>query len=182
MTSDVVPPGRSHGASRWLGLKVAVLSLVVAAPTGAAWWFLAPLPALQVTAGGVVVAGTDTEVFVAADGWFAACAAVAGALCAVIAFVAVRRASVAVLLGLTVGGLLAAAAAWQIGVFLGPAPVDVQARSLAVGDRFTGPLEISAPGVLLAWPLAAVAVYFSLVAGLVESPKPGDAGGRHRRR
>jgi len=40
-----------------------------------------------------------------------------------------------------------------------------------VGDTFEGSLRLSALGVLLAWPTAAVITFFAVVAGLdVESP------------
>lgn len=148
---------------------MSLLAVAAAVPTGVAWWLLAPLPRLQVAASGVLVAGGDSEAFIAADAWFAICTATAGVVCAFLAFIAWRGVSPAVLAGLAVGGSLGALAAWRIGAFLGPPPVDVQAQARSVGALFDGPLELSALGVLVAWPLASVIVYFSLVAGLDSS-------------
>jgi len=153
------------GASFWRALRVFLLSVAAAVPAAGAWWLVTPLPQLVVDRDGVLPVGGNTEVVIAADGWFALCAAVAGATCAVIVFLRLRTAALRVLLELTVGGLAAAGLMWRLGTLLGPAPVDVQARALAIGDRFEGPLELSALGVLVAWPLAATAVYFSLLAG-----------------
>jgi hypothetical protein len=54
---------------------------------------------------------------------------------------------------------------------LGPEALDVSTAAAQVGDRFPGPLRLSAYGVLLAWPTAAVIAYFAAVAG-VESGRP----------
>jgi hypothetical protein len=151
----------------------------MAVPAAVAWWQMAPLPRLKVDPRGLLVVGSQSETAIAADAWFGASTGITGALCAIIAF-RLDRANVGVLVGLTLGGLLGAVAAWRIGMVLGPAPVDVQARDLSVGDQLQGPLQLSAVGVLLAWPLAAVAVYFSLVAGLDSAPRAAPA--RRRRR
>ncbi len=50
-------------------------------------------------------------------------------------------------------------------MLLGPGDINSTARGLEVGARFDGPLDVSALGVLLAWPLAAVITYFAVSAG-----------------
>jgi hypothetical protein len=180
MTNGEVLPDAATSFTDWLtSLKVLLLSLVMAVPAGAAWWLLAPLPRLRVGAQGVLFVGGQTETGIAADAWFAVSALVAGAVCAAVAFRITGRSTVQVLIALTLGGVVAALAAWWIGMILGPAPVDVRAETLSVGDEFHGPLELSARGVLLAWPMAAVITYFSLVAGL--EPVSHAVRGRRRR-
>lgn len=149
-------------------------------PTGVGWWLLAPLPQLVRRADGVVPAG-PAEAAVAADGWFAVCAAVAGALAGIVVAVAVRRDRLAGLAGLTVGGALGAVLAWQLGMLLGPGPVADAAARVSAGDRFAGPLRLSALGVLLMWPMTAAVLFFAGVAGLDHAPSAGPGNrGRHR--
>lgn len=146
--------------------------MVVGAVTGVAWWLLAPLPEFELAEGRVLLPEVETETAVAADGWFAICAAAAGLLSAVLVFLRVRAATITALGWLTLGGLLAAVVAWWVGVSLGPASVVEEAKGAVDGDVFDGPLQISAPGVLLLWPLASLVVYFALAAGL-ERDRPG---------
>jgi DivIVA domain-containing protein len=165
-----VTPGASEQASRrpgplwWaLGLLACLLAGVL---TGVAWELLAPLPRLQVVGDRVLSPDVEQETAVAADGWFAVCAAVAGVLAAVAAFARVRAAHMAVLAGLTLGGLAAAIVAWRVGVALGPGSVQEEAAGLADGDIFNGPLRLSAHGVLFTWPLTSAIMFFALAAGL----------------
>ena len=140
-------------------------SLAAGIPLGLAWWLLTPLARLEKRAGGVVGVGREAEAAVAADGWFAACAMVAGAVtAALVAFLVHQR--LAGLAGLAVGGVLGSVLAWRLGSLLGPPSVEASAVSARVGARFDGPLDLSALGVLLAWPMAAMVVYFAIVAGL----------------
>lgn len=181
-SGDVLPAAAVERAPRWLAAKVALVSVVASVPTAVVWWLVTPLPELLIGSTGVLHVGDDTERAIAADGWFAICSAAAGAACAAAVFVRFRIAALAVVLGLTLGGLVAAVAAWRLGSLLGPAPVEVQAKALEVGDRFLGPLDLSALGVLAAWPLASIAIYFSLVAGITAAPaNPARPKGRRRR-
>ncbi len=180
---NVLPAVADAPPTRWLALKVALVPVLVSLPTAFAWWLVTPLPEFLVDSTGVLYVGRDSERVIAADGWFAICSAVAGVVCAACVFIRWRLGTLAILLGLAVGGLVAAVAAWRLGSLLGPPPVEVQARTLEVGDRFQGPLQLSALGVLVAWPLASIAIYFSLVAGTVSAPaKPARPKGRRRRR
>ncbi len=99
----------------------------------------------------------------------------AGVVSAVAVVLRVREARLSVLAGLTLGGLLAAVIAWRVGVALGPDSVRAEAVGLSDGETFSGPLELSALGVLFTWPLTAVITYFALAAGLDASrPRPAD--------
>ncbi len=160
-----------------LGLAAATsgLSVAVGGVVGLAWWLIAPLPRLKVEPTGVFLALGEAETAVAADGWFALCAGVAGVACAVAVFGWVRAARPGALAGLTAGGLLGAVLAGWLGSALGPGPVRAAAAGLPVGTFLDGPLKMSAHGVVVLWPLLAVAVYFSLAAGLeVSHPARSD--------
>ena len=158
---------RSRSWPSALQIGLVLLACVVAgAVVGVVWELLTPLPQFQVVGDRVLLPGAEDETAVAADGWFAVCAGVAGIVSAVAVFVRVREARIGALVGLTVGGLLAAAIAWRVGVAIGPEPVRAGAAGLSDGETFSGPLELSALGVLLTWPLTAVITYFALAAGV----------------
>lgn len=142
-------------------------SVVAGFPVGLVWWLVTPLARLEKRADGVFAVGRQAETAVAADGWFAVCGLVAGAVVAVVAAVLVRR-RLAGLVGLAVGGVLGSLVAWFVGRLLGPGPLTDSAQALRIGERFDGPLDVSAPGVLLAWSMSAVAAYFAAVAGLTD--------------
>jgi hypothetical protein len=69
------------------------------------------------------------------------------------------------LVALVVGGVLGSLAAWQLGHLLGPGSLQDTAAGVARGATFRGPLDVSAYGVLLSWPMATVITYFAVAAG-----------------
>lgn len=140
-------------------------SLAAGIPLGLVWWWVAPLARLAKRADGVFVVGLREEAAVAADGWFTVCAVVVGALTALLVAFLVRR-RLAALAGLAVGGVLGSVLAWRLGALLGPPSIESSEAATQVGGRFDGPLDLSALGVLLAWPMAAMVVFFAVVAGL----------------
>ena len=141
-------------------------SALAGLPVGLVWWLVAPLPRIAKRADGLYRAGGEgNEAAIAADGWFAVLAVLAGVVIALVVYLLTRPGRVLPLVGLAVGGLLGAVVAWRFGALLGRAPIEATARGLEVGARFDGPLDVSALGVLLAWPLAAVITYFAVSAG-----------------
>jgi hypothetical protein len=154
--------------------------VLAALVVGLLWWALAPVPRVVTRAAGIFLVGGETEVAVAADGWFAACSATAGLVAALVVFARMRRARLGPLLGLVAGGLIGAVVAWRLGVLLGPGDPQETAKGLAAGTQFDGPLKLSARGVLFAWPLVSTVAYFALTAGL-EPAAVGDAGQAGRR-
>ena len=143
-----------------------VCSVLAALPVGLTWWLLAPLTLVQKRADGLYrVGGEGDESAVAADGWFAGIAIVAGVVVALAVYLRTRPGRVVPLVALVVGGVLGSLAAWQLGHLLGPDALLATAADQPMGARFRGPLDVSAYGVLLAWPMAAVITYFAVAAG-----------------
>jgi hypothetical protein len=162
------------------GLAVIVGSVLAALLVGLLWWVVTPLPQLVTRTDGVFLTGGETEVAVAADGWFAVCSATAGLVTALVVFARMRRARLGPLLGLALGGLAGAVVAWRLGVALGPGDIRETIKGLAPGSHFDGPLKLSAHGVLFAWPLTSTVAYFALTAGL--EPKAAPGTDRHGQR
>jgi hypothetical protein len=160
------------------GLVVTGGCLLAGVLVGLFWWGIAPLAQLVKRPDGIFVAGGAGETAIAADGWFALCSATAGLVAALVVFARMRRARLGPLLGLVIGGIAGAVVAWRLGVLLGPAGVRATAKDLAFGEHFNGPLQLSAHGVLFAWPLTSTVAYFALTAGL--EPKAGTDLAGHR--
>ncbi|HEX2314246.1 MAG TPA: hypothetical protein VHJ17_10945, partial [Thermomonospora sp.] len=89
---------------------------------------------------------------------------VAGAVCGGLAYLAGGRDNdVPLVLGLGAGGTAAALLAWQTGRLAGPDGFDAAVRA-AAGRAVESPPDLHATGVVVFWPLVAVAVY-----GLLET-------------
>jgi hypothetical protein len=140
-------------------LVVAVLGV----PAGLIWSYVAPRAPYLATPAGPRLADPSTQSLIAADGWFAVVTGVAGLLCGAVAVLIARRGALPVLVGLAGGGLAAAYLAEWIGgaVNLGPAAVSA---SGVTGTVVPGALVLTAPGVIVTWPLIATAA-FGLVLG-----------------
>ncbi|MEP6761778.1 MAG: DUF2567 domain-containing protein [Sporichthyaceae bacterium] len=161
---------RSRPNARMVGL-VLLACVLGGILTGLVWELVTPIPQFQVVGRRAISSGAiEDETAVAADGWFAVCAGVAGILSAISVFVRVRSARISALVGLTLGGLLASVFAWRVGVLLGPDSIRAGAAGMSDGETFSGPLRLSAVGVLFAWPLTALITYFALAAGLDPNP------------
>lgn len=165
--TPVAEPARERSLPSPLQIGIVLLACAVAGiVVGVVWEMVTPLPRFQIAGDRVLLPESEGETAVAADGWFAVCAGVAGIVSAIAVFVRVRDARVSALAGLTLGGLVAAVIAWRVGVAVGPDSVRAGAAGLSDGEFFTGPLGLSALGVLFTWPLTAVITYFALGAGL----------------
>jgi hypothetical protein len=169
-------PARSRPTALEIGL-VLVACVIAGVVTGLVWELVTPLAQFTIDGDRLVSPEVEGETAVAADGWFAVCTGVAGILSAVAVFARVRTARISALAGLTLGGLLASVIAWRVGVPLGPDSLRAQAAGLYDGDIVSGPLRLSAHGVLFTWPLTAVITYFALAAGLdTDRPRRTDLG------
>jgi len=174
--TPVAEPAQERSWPSPVQIGLMLLACVVAgAVVGVVWELLTPLPQFQVVGDRILLPAAEDETAVAADGWFAVCAGVAGVVTAVAVVLRVRDARLSVLAGLTLGGLLAAVIAWRVGVAVGPDSVRAEAVGLSDGEFFSGPLELSALGVLFTWSLTAVITYFALAAGL-DASRPRQSG------
>ncbi|MFB9719535.1 hypothetical protein [Planobispora longispora] len=149
-------------------LVLCVLGVVA----GVSWSLLAPRPPYAATDEGAVLADPSTQALIAADGWFAVVTGAFGLACGALGYALSRKGSpLAVVLGLVTGGLVAAYLTMTVGgvVNLGAATVTASGPGASL---VPGPLKLTAPGVLVAWPMLAAGLFFALeaVAGYRESP------------
>jgi len=156
------PEGGPLRESRDFAVTV-VIQALIGVVAGLIWSAVAPRAPYLATPEGLRLADPSTQAIIAADGWFAVITGAAGLIVGIVAFLPGRRRPLGVLLGLTGGGLVAACLAWWVGntVNLGPATVTA---SGVTGNVVPGALELTALGVLIAWPLAATAVFAVLLA------------------
>ncbi|ARZ70590.1 DUF2567 domain-containing protein [Streptomyces sp. HU2014] len=157
------------------GAVVAAAVAVAGLPLGALWAWLAPRVPLISDGKAVYLKSTEGEQAIGADGTFALLALGFGVLSAVVVFLVRRRGGIPLVVGLAAGSLLGALIGWRLGVWLGPASdVVAAAKSVGKGVVFDAPLKLAAKGVLLAWPLAAMAVHLVLTAAFgPRDPEPG---------
>jgi hypothetical protein len=156
------------------GLTTGVLALL-GIPAGLLWSRLADRPEYVVVGGRPYPADSESEVFIGADGSLAAICVVLGLIAGIAAYWrAGRDGEVPLLLGLFIGGLLGALAAWLLGHRFGLAEFEQTLRGAADGTRVTGPLDLGATAVVTLWPLVSVVAF-----GMLEAL---DAAGRTRLR
>ncbi|MGW4641147.1 hypothetical protein ACWEN6_21665 [Sphaerisporangium sp. NPDC004334] len=151
--------------ARDFGLTVVVLALLGIA-AGFLWSALAPRTPYVVTKTGPVLADPTTQSLIAADGWFAVITGGAGLACGIVAYLVARKGRpLALLAGLAAGGMLAGWLALSVGTSIGGSIIQAAAvpGSASIGAT-VNVLSVTARGVLLAWPLVAVAVF-----GIIES-------------
>ncbi|MDP9845084.1 hypothetical protein [Streptosporangium lutulentum] len=159
---------------------VTVLALGLAGViAGVLWSLAAPRPPYVVTDQGPLLADPTTQALIAADGWFAIIAGAIGLACGAIGYSLSRRGRpLAVVLGLGAGGLLGSYVALLVGRAVNLGAVTVAASGTST-HLIAGPLGLTAQGVLLAWPVLAVGLFFALesIAGYRDSPLRRPFGG-----
>ncbi|MER5728071.1 hypothetical protein ABT084_06885 [Streptomyces sp. NPDC002138] len=147
------------------GAAVALLVGVAGVLLGLLWVWLSPR--LQYVSNGqaVFLKDTESEARIGSDGTFLLLSVGLGAVSAAATFLWRRAGGVALVVGLGLGSVFAALVGWRVGLWLGPSD-DVVARAKQVGEGvpFDAPLQLLAYAVLLAWPMAAVAVHLALTA------------------
>ncbi|MGK5530338.1 ABC transporter permease [Streptomyces sp. URMC 129] len=148
--------------------EVLVVALPVAALTGLVlgllWLWRAPRVPLVSDGESVLLANSEGQQAIGADGTFLLLGLAIGAVTGVVVFLLRRAGGVAVVLGLLAGALLGSVLAWRLGVWLGPTgDITARARSVGADVVFDGPLKIRAFGVLLGLPFAAVAAHMFCV-------------------
>jgi len=132
---------------------------------GLLWLWLAPRVPLISDGTAVYLRNAEGEETIGVDGTFALLGLGLGAVTGAAVFLLRRSGGVGMVVGMAAGALLGSLLAWWLGGLLGPED-DVVAHARAVGEGkvFDAPLDLQAKGVLLAWPLAALAVHLGLTA------------------
>lgn len=156
------PPG-TRVADAAAGVFTAAVSVLLGAPAGLLWSAFAPHARISITAEGATFADGASEVFVAADGWFLGIGLVIGVLSGFLGWLVARRSGPFVVVGLAVGGLLAALVAAKVGMRVGQDELRTAAASGAAGT-YTANVAVQAMQVVLAWPIGALATFLALVA------------------
>lgn len=145
---------------------VAVLSLAaLGVVAGLAWSALSPRPPYLVTAEATVLADPSTQALIAADGWFATVTGGLGLACGALAWFLSRRRQLGALLGLCAGGALGAYVTLWVGSAVTIGVVTVEAAAAPGAELTPGPLQLTAKGVLVFWPLLSVGL-FGLLEGM----------------
>ncbi|MGK5640061.1 ABC transporter permease [Streptomyces sp. URMC 126] len=154
---------------------VAAAVTVSGALFGLLWVWLAPHVPLISDGRAVFLKNSEGEQAIGADGTFALLGLGFGVVAAALVFLFRRAGGIAVVAALAAGSLLASVLAWRLGVWLGPSSdVAAHARAVGKGVVFDAPLRLGAKGMLLAFPIAAMAVHLALTAAFgPRDPEPG---------
>jgi hypothetical protein len=153
-----------HGIAEVLLVAVPVAALT-GVPLGLLWLWLAPRVPLVSDGEVVLLANSEGEQAVGGDGTFLLAGLALGALAGFVVFLARRGGGVAVVIGLAAGAVGGSLLGWGIGDWFGPTEdIVAHAREAGAGVVFDGPLELSARGVLMGLPIAALAVHVLCVA------------------
>jgi hypothetical protein len=159
-----------------IGAVTTGLIAVLGPLAGLLWAWGAPAVRFTVLDGRPVLADPESQNMIAVDGRFAVIAAVAGVVCGVLAYLAGGRDNdIPLLLGLAAGGLAAASLAWWAGHQIGLGAFEHAVATAADGRTLDGPADLRARGVLVLWPLLAVAAY-GLLETAVARLAPRDLG------
>jgi len=141
-------------------LATTIVTILVLAVLGVAagyvWSALAPVTKYVLIDGTRQLADPETQSLIEADGWFAVVTGGFGLVSAIAGYALSRGRPVEVLLGLAAGGLLAGYVAMLVG---GMAKGGVEAAGPA-GYTTTTSLDLTAHGVLFAWPLVATTTFW----------------------
>jgi hypothetical protein len=150
----------------------AAVTVLLGAPLGLIWSAVAPHAHVTVQAGAEpYISDATTEVFIAGDGWFIGLTLLAGLVCGVVAWLAARRSGPFVVIGLVIGGLLAAYVASRVGVRVGQDTLRAMVRSGRPGT-YAGNIALQAKAAFVVWPLGAVLAFGGLVAARLEELEP----------
>ncbi|GAA2123786.1 hypothetical protein GCM10009759_75090 [Kitasatospora saccharophila] len=160
-----------------IGAVITAVGAVLGVVLGLLWLWLAPRVGYAVQDNHILYRDPEGEELIGAVGVFSLLGLGLGLLTALGAFLwtRARGGGIAVAVGLAAGGLLGSFVAWKLGTHLG-ATSDLRAHARAVGNggTFDGPLELSAKGALMVWPMTAMIVllFLSATFGKREPDRP----------
>lgn len=161
------------------GATTAILVAVAGVFLALLWAWLAPRAQYVSNGEAVFLRSTESEARIGSDGAFFLLSVGFGVLSAVATFLWRRRGGVPLVLGLAAGSVFAALVGWRLGLWLGPS-TDLAAAAAKAGKGvpFEAPLQLLAHGVLLVWPMTAVAAHLALTAlWSPRDPVPDPAAG-----
>ncbi|HMG29261.1 MAG TPA: hypothetical protein VK585_03970 [Jiangellaceae bacterium] len=150
--------------------ETALVSLALGLVAGLVWWLVAPEVLVGVRDGSPVLIAAEARSLFGVDASFAGIGAVAGLLVGAAMFTRHRGHPTAMLAGLVLAGAAGSWVAWQVGSALGPGPLDARVDGAADGATLAIPLDLSATGVVLSWPIMAVVVTLVVVAFTQDLP------------
>lgn len=158
--ASVVPAVASPSLQRdaFAGVLAAVVPVLVGAPVGLLWAALAPRVEVVVAGQDVQLAEPGTSAFIAGDGFFLLAGLLAGALGGLLAWRLGRDHGPAVVVGLTLGGLIAAYVAMRVGTTVGAAEVQAAVRAGQQGALELN-LRLRAQEALVGWPVGSLLGY-----------------------
>ncbi|MFE5539700.1 hypothetical protein [Streptomyces sp. NPDC056492] len=178
-----LPPEKPGGSAGGItpadirdGAAVALVIGVAGVLLGVLWAWLAPKAQYVSNGEAVFLKNSESESRIGADGTFFLLSLGFGLLSAVLVFLWRRRGGVPLVIGLMIGSCFASLVGWRTGLWLGPSS-DVAASAVKAGKgvAFDAPLQVLAQGVLLVWPMAAVAFHLGLTAlWTPQDPDPSD--------
>jgi hypothetical protein len=157
--ADVQPARPALAVDVYAGLLTAAVTVLVGAPIGLLWAAFAPRVDVVRQGENVQLVEPGTSGFIAADGAFLLAVAIAGAVGGVVCWLLAREHGPAVVVGLTVGGILAAYVAMNVGVQVGLQ--EVEAFGAAGGQGVFGlpPTKLRLREALVGWPVGALLAY-----------------------
>lgn len=139
---------------------VAVLGcLLLAVPAGLLWSAVTPRIQVRLTADGPVAQDLEGKAAVGADGTFLLVVLAFGVLCGLLAWRFLRRGGPLTVLGLLVGGLLAARIAAAVGVRPGAGHVRALLADRAARGTVGLPPRLRAPWAQVGWPVGALLAF-----------------------
>lgn len=159
--SDVLPPASDAGSGRSqsrTGVLVVVGMVLLGAPVGLLWAAVAPTVEVVLGDGTARLVDPNGDGFIAVDGVFLLLALAAGVVCGAVSWRLVRHPGTGVVVGLVVGGLLAAEVARRTGEL-----VNAGEALAALESGREGVVELSvrlrAEQARLAWPVGGLAAH-----------------------
>lgn len=153
-----------------------LVGIALGALLGVLWWLVTPTITWRVVTGGAVVpAAIGHDDWFAADGWFLGLGVLLGLALTALLWRRGRRAPVALVAALAVGGGLLGVTGWAVGHTLGPDDPASLAGSSPVGTVLDGALDVGTPVVLLAPLLGALALLAVLLASVPTGPDSDPA-------
>ncbi len=160
--------------------SIVALTVLLGAPAGLLWSAIAPRYTVVRKDGELTLPNIEsTKAFIGADGTYVVIVVVLGVLCGVLGWRFARRHGPATVLGLTIGGLLAALVAAAVGLRPGASEAVQALRDTTKGsgtfdlflgarDQTTGEFSLRAAWAPVLWPVA------SLIAFLTPAWRSGD--------